>query len=168
MDDAFTLAWQYSAGLVFPEDLPMAAAGLLAAGIGGDSPALCDLAGRPGRGEPPVELTELLWQAMAELGLPVPDDGFVQRSLLHHTAARLVSGEITPVEAVAMLWSRIDERTTGAERRLAELVDRVCCPGCVDTWPVEVTRDWEREMRAAAVEVASAADHRNAASWHRG
>ncbi|WBP86067.1 hypothetical protein [Kitasatospora cathayae] len=69
MDAVFALAWQYAAGQLLPEDLPMAAAELLA--VGEVSPALCNLAGR---GEPTAELEELFREAMAELGVPVPDE----------------------------------------------------------------------------------------------
>ncbi len=61
MDAAFILAWQYSVGLVFPEDLPMAAAELPAEGQ--DSRALRDLAGRS-RNDDTAELQDLLREAM--------------------------------------------------------------------------------------------------------
>ncbi|MBD0671562.1 hypothetical protein [Streptomyces sp. CBMA156] len=169
MDAAFTLAWRHTAGLVFPEDLPMAAAGLLGQGIGGDSPALCELAGRQGRGEPSDELTGLLHRALGELGLPVPDDEFARRCRLHHTAARLTSGEITPGEAAVALWVGSLSEPTAAERRLEEAVAEVCCPDCVETtWPAEAARNWEREMVEAAAVLAASADSPIVASWYRG
>ncbi|MEV7189239.1 hypothetical protein [Kitasatospora sp. NPDC093102] len=167
MNDAFTLAWQYTAGLVHPEGLPMAAAELLAAGVGEESPALCELAGRRGRGESSAELTELLWQAMAELGLPVPDGDFVRRCVLHRTAARLTSGEITPGEAVVRLWHLGGSNATAAEEWLAEVVGRLCCPDCLDGLEPGAQQDWERELRAAAVAVTAEPDHELTASWHR-
>ncbi|MFE4516591.1 hypothetical protein ACFRMQ_20640 [Kitasatospora sp. NPDC056783] len=167
MDDAFTLGWQYSAGLVTPEDLPMAAANLLAEGIGGQSSALCDLAGRPGRGESSAELEELLWQAMAELGLPVPDDAFVERAALHHAAARLTSGEITAAKAFGRLRWISGGDLTDAERRLLSVTDEPCCEGCFESWPSAVRQEWERELKAAALDVVSAPDHAPTASWYR-
>ncbi|MFF2541783.1 hypothetical protein ACFVUY_04405 [Kitasatospora sp. NPDC058063] len=167
MNDAFTLAWRYATGLVHPEDLPMAAAELLAAGVGAQSAALCDLAGRRGRGERSAELSGLLWQAMAELGLPVPDEDFVGRCLLHRTAARLVSEEITSGDAVSELWRASGGAADAAEQRFAALADQVCCPDCLGDRESGARQDWERELRAAAVEVASAADHGFTVSWYR-
>ena len=92
MDAAFILAWQYSVGLVFPEDLPMAAAELPAEGQ--DSRALRDLAGRS-RNDDTAELQDLLREAMAEMRVPVPDDDTAERCLLHHLAARLIAGGTT-------------------------------------------------------------------------
>ncbi|WP_316524525.1 hypothetical protein [Kitasatospora brasiliensis] len=168
MSDLFTLAWQYSAGLVMPEDLPMAAADLLAAGVGAESSALCELAGRRGYGESSAELKELLWQAMAELGLPVPDDDVVLRSLLHHTAAGLTSGEITPEEAFGRLYCGFEIDLTEAERGFLAVADQNCCPGCLRVWPSAVRQKWGEELRAAAAEVVSTSDHAFAVSRYRG
>ena len=50
MDQVRELAWDYAAGQVFVEELPMAAAHALGRGI--DSPALRELAGLCGRPDP--------------------------------------------------------------------------------------------------------------------
>ncbi|MFJ7905929.1 hypothetical protein [Kitasatospora sp. NPDC096204] len=163
MNDAFTLGWRYSTGAVSPEELPMAAAELLAAGVGGESPALCELAGRRGRGEHSAELTALLWRAMTELGLPVPDEDFVRRCELHRAAARLTSGECTPSEAAAALWHAAGDHRTVAERRFAAVVDQLCCPDCVDVEP-----DREGEFRSAALAVTAEPDHELTLSYHPG
>ncbi|MEU1282699.1 hypothetical protein [Kitasatospora sp. NPDC005856] len=162
MDAAFTLAWRHAAGLVFPEDLPMAAADLLARGIGADSPALCELAGRPGRGEHSDELTELLRQAMEDLGLPALDEELVERCRMYETALGLLSGEIEPGEVAVEGWHRIGENATEAERRFATAVDGAGCPDYLGAWPVEAVRAWVREVMAAAAEVVAADDPRTA------
>ncbi|MET9182792.1 hypothetical protein ABZX88_31945 [Kitasatospora aureofaciens] len=158
MDAAFTLAWQHAAGQVFPEDLPMAAAELLAAGD--DSPALCDLAGRS-RGEPTGELEELFREAMAELGVPVPEEALAGRCLLRHLAAGVAEGRLAPKEAAGTAWHGMDEFATEVERRFARAAKRLCCADClvvVEDGDPEAFRAWEQEVSAAADAVAVATD----------
>ncbi|MFD4657697.1 hypothetical protein ACFWP2_18945 [Kitasatospora sp. NPDC058444] len=162
MNEAFTLAWRHAAGRVFPEDLPMAAAELLARGVGGDSPALCELAGRPGRGERSGELAELLRQAMDELGLPVLDEELVERCRMYETAVELLSGEVAPGDVAAEDWHWTSGNATEAERRFVAAVDEAGCPDCLGAWPAEAARAWVREVMAVAAEVAAADDPRTA------
>jgi hypothetical protein len=100
MDQPATVAWQYVVRLIFPEDLPTAAAHLLAAGY--DSPSLCDLAG-PSRRAETAEIDELLDGAMDELGVPIPDEETAERCLLHHMATQLGAGAISPRDAAARI-----------------------------------------------------------------
>ncbi|MGA5821647.1 hypothetical protein ACPC54_27725 [Kitasatospora sp. NPDC094028] len=118
MDQLHTLTWQYVAGLVPSEDLPMAAARLLAAGL--DSPALRDLAGRP-RHDP---IHELFLTALAELGAALPDEATAERHLLHHLAARVTAGELTPRGLAAEVWrgTGLTAARTDAERALLDAV----------------------------------------------
>ncbi|MGW3043510.1 hypothetical protein ACWC9T_26475 [Kitasatospora sp. NPDC001159] len=163
MDAVFTLAWQHVAGLVFPEDLPMAAAELLAAGE--DSPALCDLAGR-GRGEPTAELEELFREALEELGVPRPDSRLAERCLLRHLAAGVVAGELRPGEAVGWVWHDMGETATEVEWQFAEAVLRMCCSTCLEETEAEAVHAWEQEVSAAAATLAAAAAD-NPLTWSR-
>ncbi|MFG2847046.1 hypothetical protein ACGF12_28310 [Kitasatospora sp. NPDC048296] len=166
MDAVFTLAWQHAVGLVFPEDLPMAAAELLAAGE--DSSALCDLAGR-GRGEPTAELDQLLREALAELDVPRPDSGLAERCLLRHLAAGVVAGELTAKEAAGRAWLGMGETATDVEWQFAEAVLRNCCSSCLlelETDNAEAYRAWEQEVSAAAATLAAAASD-NPLRWSR-
>ncbi|MFF4382754.1 hypothetical protein [Kitasatospora sp. NPDC001547] len=163
MDAVFTLALRHDAGRVFPEDLPMAAAELLARGIGGESPALCELAGRSGRGERAGELTELLRQATEELGLPVLDEELVERCRMYETAVELVSGELSPDEVAVTAWHWTGAEATEAERRFVAAVDEAGCPDCLGAWPEELARAWVREVTAAAAGVLAGGDPRTAA-----
>ncbi|MFI5530865.1 hypothetical protein ACIA8O_20230 [Kitasatospora sp. NPDC051853] len=149
MDAARTLAWQYAARLVAPEDLPMAAAELLVGGH--DAPALRELAGLSGR-EHPNDLDAVLRRSMDELGNPVPEEAPAERYLLHHVAARVDTGGLTPSAAFDLLrpdW--YGEDLAEAEQRLFDaLTDAYCCADCLaQTAPAEFTR-WEAGVRAAA------------------
>ncbi|MET8540357.1 hypothetical protein ABZW03_06850 [Kitasatospora sp. NPDC004799] len=152
MDSVFALLWRHAAGRVFPEDLPMAAADLLARGVGGDSPALCELAGRRGRGEPADELRELLRQAAEDLGLPVLDGEIVERCRLYETAVELTSGETVPDQVAVEAWRWIAGNATEAERRFVAAYDESCCPDCLDEEAQELARVWVREVTAVAAE----------------
>jgi hypothetical protein len=165
MDAVFALAWQHAAGLVYPEDLPLAAAELLAAGE--ESPALCDLAGR-GRGEQTAELEELFREALEELGVPGPDNRLAERCLLRHLAAGVVAGGLRPKETVGQVWHDMAETATDLEWQFAEAVLQMCCSSClleVETYNAEAFHAWEQEVSAAAATLAASAD--NPLSWSR-
>lgn len=151
MDAALTLAWRHAAGTVMPEDLPMAAAELLAADH--DSPALRDLAGRR-RGDDTSELTALLAQAMDELGVTVPDEDTAGRCLLHELAAEVVAGRVTAYEATHSLWSGMAAETHAevAFMRAATEEDYL------DDLLPEPFAAWERALRSAALALV-ATDH---------
>lgn len=155
MDAAFTLAWQHSVGLVLPEALPMAAAGLLAEGH--DSPALRDLAGRS-RHEDTVELESLLQEALAELRVPVPDGETAERCLLHHLATRLTAGDIGPKDVAATLWYGVADSGTELEVRFARAAAEEDHLDAMETDRPEAFRSWEDALRAAAVALTAAGD----------
>ncbi|MFK0194517.1 hypothetical protein [Kitasatospora sp. NPDC090308] len=153
MDAAFTLAWQHSVGLVFPENLPRAAAELMAEGQ--DSPALRDLAGRSGN-EDTAELQGLLQEAMGELCVPVPDGETAERCLLHHLAARLTAGDITPKDVAATLWYGIADTGTDLESQFARAATEEDYLDAMETNQPEAFRSWENALRAAAITLAAA------------
>ncbi|GJF35007.1 hypothetical protein KNE206_77070 [Kitasatospora sp. NE20-6] len=156
MDTAFTLAWQHAVGLVHPEDLPMAAARLLAENL--DSPALRDLAGRS-RNDGTTELDALLRKAMGELGVAVPDQEIAERCLLRHQAARLTAGEATSGEVAAALWHGMADTATDPEIRFlrAALEDEYYLDHMEAHRP-EAFRAWENTLRAAATALDTADD----------
>ncbi|MCU7820403.1 hypothetical protein [Kitasatospora sp. DSM 101779] len=169
MDPAFTLAWQHAVGHVLPEDLPMAAAELLAEGL--DSPALRDLAGRS-RNEDTAELDALLHRAVAELGVAAPDHGTAERCLLHHLSARLVYGDLTPREVAARVWHGMAETATEPEARFLAVATEECCSCCLDSLDIhhpEAFRSWEARLGASAALLVSADDNPlNPEPSHRG
>lgn len=159
MDSAFTLAWQRAVGHVFPEDLPMAAAELLAEGL--DSPTLRDLAGRS-RNDDTTELDALLRRAVAELGVSAPDHTTAERCLLHHLSSRLASGELTPKEVAARVWHGMAETATEPELRFLTVATEECCSCCLDSLELrqpEAFHSWEIRLRAAAAVLGFADDN---------
>lgn len=78
-----------------PEDLPMIAAEVLAAGV--DTPALCELAGWP-RNAAVRDIRDAFERALAESGIGLPDRGLARRHALRRMAVRLVDGEVTPAD----------------------------------------------------------------------
>nr|WSX75804.1 hypothetical protein OH826_19285 [Streptomyces sp. NBC_00899] len=150
MDQPTTVAWQYLVRLIFPEDMPMAAAHLLAAGY--DSPSLCDLAGLCRRAET-AEIDELFEGAMDELGVRVPDDETAERCLLHHMATQLCAGAVSPRDAAARVWQTIASLTE-AER---EFVQAVGEEYYLDYLSPEELRSWENSVRLAAQALARTA-----------
>ena len=95
MDELQRVAWEYVAGRMLPEDLPMVAAQALADGA--DSPALCELAAL-GRRSDPVEIRELFASALTELGITLPTYEQTGRRDLRRLAKDLVAGRRTPRE----------------------------------------------------------------------
>ncbi|GAA1953209.1 hypothetical protein [Kitasatospora viridis] len=147
MDQVFTLAWQYVAGLVETDDLPMAAARLLADGL--DSPALRDLAGR-GRREDGWELEGLFRQAVAELGATVPDPESAERCRLRDLADRLAAGDGTPWQVAGWVWCALPAARTGPEREFLEAVGEEYVVVMMRDDHPEDFRAWEARVRAAA------------------
>lgn len=150
MDQPATVAWQYVARLIFPEDLPMAAAHLLAAGY--DSPSLSDLAGLSRRAET-AEIDELFEGAMDELGVRIPDAETAERCLLHYMAARLCAGAVSPRDAAARIWQGIASLTE-AERNFVQAVGEEYY---LDYLSPEDLRAWENVVRIEAQTLALAA-----------
>ncbi|MER5863346.1 hypothetical protein [Kitasatospora sp. NPDC002040] len=160
MDAAFTLAWQYAAHQVRSEDLPMAAARLLAGDH--DSPALRELAGCSGR-ERWSDLDPMIRQALDELGHPVPSGAAAERHLVHHLAGRLAADELTPSEVYAELGTHTTgDLATKAEEQLIGVVARAaCCRSCFSEFeefsPGEF-RTWEADVRSAAAALLTSGD----------
>ena len=117
MDELRAAAWEYAAGCVFPEDLPMIAAHALAAGA--DSPALCELAGLR-RLSDPSAIRDLYSAALRELGIDQPSPEQAGRRDLYWLADDVVSGRKSPREA-ARLCMLSDHWMNEAERAFAEL-----------------------------------------------
>lgn len=92
MDILREVAWRHAAGMVYPEDLPMAAAEALARGV--DSPALRELAGL-GKGSATTEIEDLYRNALAELGIASPGQREAVRWWLGELAKELVQGKLT-------------------------------------------------------------------------
>ncbi|MFI6152845.1 hypothetical protein ACIBCA_09150 [Kitasatospora sp. NPDC051170] len=155
MDPVYTLAWRHGAGQVMPEDLPMAAADLLAAGE--DSPALCDLAGRA-RNEAPAELIDLLSTALAELGLPEPGCGLSWRCHVWETAERVATGALVPEELVGNFRCDAEADATETEWGFAAHYLEVDCTSCLSYMSAEDVTAWAASTRAAAGAVVSAGD----------
>jgi hypothetical protein len=123
MDQPTAVAWKYVVGLVFPEDLPMVAAGLLAAGY--DSPSLRDLAGRSRRADT-EEVDQLLRNAMEEFGVVFPGDETAERCLLHHLASELSAGAVSAREVAARVWQGIAVLTERGREFVAVVGPEYC------------------------------------------
>ncbi|WP_329128908.1 hypothetical protein OG552_01660 [Streptomyces sp. NBC_01476] len=150
MDQPVTIAWQYVVGLIFPEDLPMAAAHVLAAGY--DSPSLRDLAGRSRRTD--TEETAALFEGTTnELGVRIPDDETAERCLLHHMATRLCTGAVSPRDAAARVWQGI-ACLTAPEYAFVQAVGEEYY---LDHLSPEDFRTWENAVRLAAEALARTA-----------
>lgn len=117
MDELRAAAWEYAAGRVFPEDLPMIAAHALAAGV--DSPALRELAGLR-RLSDPNTIRELHAAALRELGIEQPSSEQAGRRDLYRLADDVVSGRKNPREA-ARLCMLSEDWMSEDERAFAEL-----------------------------------------------
>ncbi|MFC8717657.1 hypothetical protein [Kitasatospora sp. NPDC057198] len=156
MERVRELALRQAAGWLTAAELPMAAAELLAAGVGGASPALCDLAGRSGR-EPEPELLEVLRQAMDELGVEQPESAQAERWAVRELAVRLHVGDADPAGTAALWWRWGNSAEGGAEQGFLEVLRRACCGDCLAgraREEAESYRRWEEELRAAAAELA--------------
>jgi hypothetical protein len=149
MEQPFTVALRYAAGLVPPSELPMAAAHLLAADR--DSPALRDLAGRSCH-EDSRDLHELFEQALGELGYALPGEDATDRYLMHHLAGRLTAGTMPPGEAAGLLWQRLPVARTAAEEEFLLALDDEYIVDLVAEHPEEY-RAWRDGLRAAAAQL---------------
>ena len=109
--------------MIFPEDLPMVAADLLAAGY--DSSSLRDLAGRSRR-EDTTEIDQLFVSTMNELGMSVPDGETAERCLLHHMATQLSADAISPREAAVRVWQGIASLTDPEREFVAAVGEEYC------------------------------------------
>lgn len=145
------VALRYCAGVLKTEELPMAAAELVADGY--ESPALYDLAGRSRR-EPAFELEPLLREVLDEFGLPYPGVAGGERWLLRDLAARVVAGSMTPAElADAVIHRPLDELDRDEEALVGELAGYCDC--CIGSWLPENLLRWETDVRSAAAVLAA-------------
>lgn len=140
MDELRAAAWEYAAGRVFPEDLPMIAAQALAGGT--DSPALRELAGLR-RLSDPNAIRELYAAAMCELGIERPSSEQAGRRDLYRLADDVVFGRKSPREA-ARLCMLSDNWMNEAESAFVEL----CCfiGDNIEDATAEHARDLEVEL----------------------
>lgn len=111
MDELRAAVWEYLAGRMFPEDLPMVAARALAAGV--DSPSLRELAGLRRRADPNA-IRELYAAALRELEIDQPSLEQAGRRDLYRLAEDVVSGRKSPREA-ARVCMLSDDWMTEAE-----------------------------------------------------
>lgn len=165
MEQPLAAAWKYVAGLTCPEDLPVAAAQLLAADY--DSPSLRDLAGRSRRDDT-SEIDALFHRAMAELRIPISDDEIAERCIpaSGHPGQRTPRGVVwrsrqPPSEALPGRRSPSSERGTAAlgkrtsDGRPAMCHDDAHCPvGCRASrcWSAPERRRFRRRGRSGAEE----------------
>ncbi|MGW0877350.1 hypothetical protein ACWD3Z_43865 [Streptomyces sp. NPDC002740] len=137
-------AWRYQVDQVCPENLPMTAAEALAAGA--DTPALCELAGLP-RNADPRDIRDTFEQALAELGIALPDRRLARRYELLRLATRFAAGEVALADLVSDEWWEIEVDTAEEQAFVALLPQCACC--------VEYTLGldeaaWEAQLRIAA------------------
>jgi hypothetical protein len=142
-------AWLYQADQLCPEDLPMTAAQALAAGV--DAPTLCELAGLP-RHADPRDIRDAFEQALAELGIALPDHSLAQRYALRRLATRVTAGQTTLAEPASDEWLEMEVETAEEQAFLALLPPCACC--------IEYTLGldqaaWEAQLRIAARALAS-------------
>ncbi|MFD8507882.1 hypothetical protein ACFV2L_34900 [Streptomyces sp. NPDC059687] len=136
--------WLYQADQVYPEDLPMTAARALAVGL--DTPSLCELAGLP-RHADPRDIRDTFKQAVAELGIALPDHRLARRYALRRLAARFTAGQAALAELTSQEWLGIEVETAEEQALVALLPSCTCC--------IEYTLGldeaaWEAQLRMAA------------------
>ncbi|MFJ8603678.1 cobalamin biosynthesis protein [Streptomyces shenzhenensis] len=137
-------AWLYQADQVCPEDLPMTAAQALAVGV--DTPSLCGLAGLS-RHADPRDIRDTFEQALAELGIALPDHRMAQRYALRRLATRFTAGEAALTELASEEWLETEVETAEEQAFVALLPPCACC--------IEYTLGldeaaWEVQLRIAA------------------
>jgi hypothetical protein len=140
--DARLVAAEFASGQLPPERMPEAATELLIAGL--DSPALRQAAGMD-RADP-REQRAMFGKALEELGeLPLRREE-VGRRLFRVWAARIVAGEVEPLEGARALWLlEIDYDV--------ELPDPLGQYGALDSgdfYASGVEQAYERDIREAA------------------
>ncbi|MFF1453835.1 hypothetical protein ACFVYF_37750 [Streptomyces sp. NPDC058274] len=137
-------AWLYRADPTCPEDLPMTAAQALAKGV--DTPTLRELAGLP-RHADPRDIRDTFEQALAELGIVLPDHHQAQRYALHTLATRFSAGEAALAELASDECLATEAETAEEQAFVALLPPCTCC--------IEYTlgldeATWEARLRSAA------------------
>lgn len=143
-------AWRHQLDEVSPEDLPMAAARALAAGL--DTPALCELAGWP-RNHDSGEIRQAFEKALREAGIDLPDLPLARRHALRRLAARVVGEDVTPAELARDDWWET-EAETAEERAFVALMPPCTC--CLEYTIWSDRPRWTADLRRAARALASA------------
>lgn len=143
------VACRYQADETRPEDLPMAAAEALAAGL--DAPALCELAGWP-RNADVRDIRDTFEQALAESGIELPSRDLARRHALRRMAAKLVDGEIAPADLARDAWWET-EAETAAERSFVALIPQ--CECCIEYTLGLNEQKWADQLRNAALALTS-------------
>ncbi|MEV0265104.1 hypothetical protein AB0I49_27715 [Streptomyces sp. NPDC050617] len=144
------VACRYQADEVRPEDLPMAAAEALAAGL--DSPALCDLAGWS-RNADARDIHDAFEQALAECGIGLPGPDVALRHALRRRAEQLVGGGIGPADLARDDWCET-EPETAEERAFLALIPP--CECCIEYTLGLGEQAWAAGLRAAALALTAA------------
>jgi hypothetical protein len=110
---------------IAPEDMPMIAAHLLADGY--DTPSLREAAGF-GANDDPRDIRDAFRQALAELGVWLPDRTTAYAQLSRGLAAAVISGEISVDECARRLCASVelDEVIYHALPATAETFARMC------------------------------------------
>ncbi|WP_157032278.1 hypothetical protein [Kitasatospora cheerisanensis] len=145
METVRVAAFRRAVGWLMPEQLPMAAAELLAEGQ--DSPARRELAGLSGR-EPAAEMDGLWAGALDGLGAERPGQEAAERWALREVAARLHAGALGSAREALAAVNGLD--FAEGERELTfRRVARGCCEDCVAEDGAAYDA-WDAEVRAAA------------------
>ncbi|MFH9548441.1 hypothetical protein [Streptomyces sp. NPDC017435] len=142
-------AWLHGAGQGRPEDLPMTAAEALAAGW--DTPALRELAGLP-RTADSRYIGDMFEQALSEAGIALPDHNLARRHLLRRLAVGFLAGEVDLAGLASDDWWETGAETA-QERALMALLPYCAC--CIPRTPELDQEAWERQLRSAALALAS-------------
>ncbi|MGA4846978.1 hypothetical protein ACOBQB_12195 [Streptomyces sp. G5(2025)] len=142
-------AWRCQVGWMRPEDLPMAAAEALAAGL--DGPTLVELAGMPCNADP-RDIRDAFEQALPEVGIALPDHGQAQRHALRALAVRFVAGETGLAELASDGWWQT-EVESAEERAFVALLPPCTC--CLEYTLGLDEEEWRTRLRSAAFALAS-------------
>lgn len=122
----------------------MAAAQALAVGM--DTPALCELAGLSRQADP-RDIRATFEQALAELGIVLPERRLARRFALRRLATRFVAGETSLAELASEEWLEIEVEGAEEQAFVALLPPCACC--------IEYTLGldevaWEAQLQIAA------------------
>ncbi|MFF7574876.1 hypothetical protein ACFZBE_07760 [Streptomyces sp. NPDC008061] len=142
-------AWEYVAGVLPAEELPMLAAHALVDGH--DSPALRELAGLSRRSDG-TEIRELYLQALHELHVFLPDEETAGRRHLVSLASRLTRGELSAAEVTNGLSMTVTARTQEETKFLSIAAEYSEWMG-PDDLPA-----WEQELRTTAHSLTTSTD----------
>ena len=111
-----------------------------------DTPALCELAGLSRQADP-RDIRDTFEQALAELGIALPERRLARRFALRRLATRLVAGETSLTELASDEWLEIEVEGAEEQAFVALLPPCACC--------IEYTLGldevaWEAQLQIAA------------------